>query len=76
MAVDICHKGQHEFLFFGHVAHGILVPQPGIKLTTLTVKAQSLNHWTNREIPWIFEDRIKMHISWKLVWSVPDDFVL
>ena len=51
MAVDICHKGQHEFFFFSHVARGILVPQPGIKLTTLTVKAQSLNHWTNREIP-------------------------
>ena len=51
MAVDICHKGQHEFFFFGHVACGILVPQSGIELRTLTVKAQRLNHWANREIP-------------------------
>ena len=51
MAVDICHKGQHEFLFFGHVAHGILVPQPGIKLLLPAVKAQILNNWTTREFP-------------------------
>ena len=63
MAVDICHKGQHEFFFFGHVARGILVHQSGIELTTLTVKAQRLNHWANREIPWISEDKIKMQVS-------------
>ena len=44
-------------LFFGggrglHCeACGILVPQPGIKPTLLTVKVESPNHWTTRELP-------------------------
>ena len=37
-------------LFFGPVAGGILVPQPGIKLMPPTVEAQSHNHWTTREV--------------------------
>ena len=30
---------------------GILVPQPGIKHTSPALAAQSLNHWTTREVP-------------------------
>ena len=37
-------------LFFGPVAGGILVPQPGIKLIPPTVEAQSHNHWTTRDV--------------------------
>ena len=29
----------------------ILAPQPGIKPVARAVKAQSLNHWTTREVP-------------------------
>ena len=31
-----------------------LVPQPGIEPVTLTLEAQSLNHWITREIPQLF----------------------
>ena len=34
-----------------HVARGILVPGPGIKLMPPALEAQSLNHWTTREVP-------------------------
>ena len=34
-----------------YVACGTLVPQPGIEPGPLAVEAQSLNHWTNKEIP-------------------------
>ena len=36
---------------FGSMACGILVPQPGIKPVPLAMEAQSLNHWTTREVP-------------------------
>ena len=42
------------FFFFGHVwACGILASQPGTELVTpaLGAQAQSLNHWTTREVP-------------------------
>ena len=41
------------FRFFcPHLAAcGILVPQPGIKPVLPAVEAQSLNHWTAREVP-------------------------
>ena len=35
--------------FFGWVACGILVPQPGIKPMPHASGAQSINHWTSRE---------------------------
>ena len=39
------------FLFLtSFMAWGILVPWPGIKPTSLTMKAHSLNHWTAREV--------------------------
>ena len=42
------------FFFFFWLCHaecGILVPQPGIELTTPPFKARSLNHGTAREVP-------------------------
>ena len=43
------------FLFWSHcAARGILVPGPGIKTALLAVKAQCLNHWATREVPYIF----------------------
>ena len=42
------------FLFFFlpyHLAYGILVPQPGIEPMPPDLGAQSLNHWTTKEIP-------------------------
>ena len=40
------------YLFiFGCEACGILVPWPEIKPVPLALEAQSLNHWTTREIP-------------------------
>ena len=45
----------HFFPFFGQaelgVACEILVPPPGMEPTSLVLEAQSLNHWTAREIP-------------------------
>ena len=36
---------------FGHTAHGILVPQPGIEPVPPALEARSLTHWTTREVP-------------------------
>ena len=33
------------------MACGILVPQPGIEPVPPALEAQSLNHWTTREVP-------------------------
>ena len=41
------------FFFFGcNLCHGggVLVPQPGMEATPPALAAQSLNHWTTREI--------------------------
>ena len=35
------------------MACGILVPQPGIELTCPAVEAQSSDHWTAREVPFL-----------------------
>ena len=41
--------------FFDHIAWGILVPWPGIKPAYPAVEVWShLNHWTAREVPYIF----------------------
>ena len=40
-----------SFLFFGRAACGILVPQPGIEPVPPALEAQSLNHWSTREVP-------------------------
>ena len=37
-------------IIFGHIACGILVPQPEIEPETPALKAQSLNRWTTREV--------------------------
>ena len=62
------------YLFiFGCAVCGILVPWPGIKLVPLALGAQSLNHWTTREIPSI------ILLSWRegvkvtrLCWTLCD----
>ena len=38
------------FFWLCRTAYGILVPWPGIKPTPPAVEAQSLNHWTTREV--------------------------
>ena len=44
--------GSFCFIFWPHHAvYRILVPRPGIEPMPLAVKAQSLNHWTTREVP-------------------------
>ena len=41
------------FIFWlHHAAFGILVPQPGIEPSPPALEAQSLNHWTTREVPY------------------------
>ena len=40
---------------FGLSAWGILVPWPGIEPVPPAVEAWSLNHWTTREVPAIFD---------------------
>ena len=40
-----------EDFWLHHAACGILVPTPGIKAVPPAVEAQSLNHWTAREVP-------------------------
>ena len=39
----------HSYFFFGLVACGVLVPQPGIRLLPPALEARSLNNWTTRE---------------------------
>ena len=40
------------YLFRLHLeAYGILVPQPGTEPMSSAFQAQSLNHWTTREVP-------------------------
>ena len=34
-----------------HMAHGILVPQPGVEPKPAALGARSLSHWTTRQIP-------------------------
>ena len=43
-------------LFWPHyAAYGILVPQARIEPMPPALEAQSLNHWTAREVPdWVF----------------------
>ena len=39
------------FYFFGHEAHGLLAPQPGIEPVSPCIGRQILNPWTTREAP-------------------------
>ena len=39
------------YFFFGHMARGILVPQPRIKPRPTVMKVRRLYHWTTREFP-------------------------
>ena len=42
------------YLFFDHVACGILVPLLGMEPVPPPVEAWSLNHWTAREVPTLY----------------------
>ena len=42
---------QFGFLYFGCVACGISVSWPGTEPAPRTLEAQSLNHWTTKEVP-------------------------
>ena len=41
----------------------ILVPQPGIKPMPPAMRAQSLNHWTTREVPSVYFEMISLLLS-------------
>ena len=51
-----------SFSFFGYVACGILVPQPGIEPVPPALEEQSLNCWTTKEVPHIFHNYTQTHI--------------
>ena len=59
-------------------ACGILVPQPGIKPMSLALEAQSIPHWTTREVPeklssWYRQDRTS---QWPKVEAWEPDVVI
>ena len=43
----------YRILFFLAIPCSILVPWPGIKPSPSTLRVQSLNHWTTRQVPYI-----------------------
>ena len=57
-----------KFFLPCHMAHGILVPQPGIKPTPPALEGQSLNHWTAREVPLLCS--LYLYVCFCLVWFV------
>ena len=76
---DICLLCFKVFTFFffwrGQVACGILVPQPGIKPGPLTVGAQSLNPWTNKEVLSFYFSIKVIHTPCFVVFWVSERFV-
>ena len=42
------------FWCFGHEACGILAPWPGIEPALSASEGKILNHWTARDVPWVF----------------------
>ena len=51
----------------------ILVPQPEIEPMLSALGAQSLNHWTTREIPlWPSEHKVRIRVSWWVSGNVCD----
>ena len=44
-------SGVEIFLFFGHLACGILVPPPRIKPVSPALEVWSLNRWPSRDVP-------------------------
>ena len=48
----LCHPQLLIYFFWPHlIVCDNLAPQPGIKPTPPALEAQSLNHWTTREVP-------------------------
>ena len=57
------------FWSFGPEACGILAPGPGIEPSPPAVEAQSLNHWTAREVPgayFFMEEKSGVCLVWML----------
>ena len=64
--------------FFPFWPHGMELPQPGIEPLPPTVEAQSLNHWTTRDVPkpWLSQNyginsyvfNIFHALRWQLFW--------
>ena len=57
-ALSKIHKNERRYLVYGVLTLGecrLSVPQPGIELMPPAVEAQSLNHWTAKEIPPVFD---------------------
>ena len=42
-------------------ACGIFFSQPGIEPTPLALEVWSLNHWTTRDVPSLFQTKFKTH---------------
>ena len=56
--------GLFLFLFWPcHTTCGVLVSQPGIEPMPPAVEAQSLNHWTAREVPTVTSFRMLNNFS-------------
>ena len=62
---------------FGHTVQYMELPRPRIEPTTSAMEAQSLYHWTTREVPWNyfrwafrFTISPQMSYSWKLTLTV------
>ena len=52
------------FSFFGQVACGILVPQPGIEPEASALEARNLNHWTPGKSPEVlFPTHLAFHLA-------------
>ena len=47
----MCVRVYFFFFLLCRTACGILVPQLGVKPVRPAVQAQSLNHWTSKEVP-------------------------
>ena len=58
-------QSRHRLFFFLAVPHSMLdlSSPPGIKLSPSALAAQSLNHWTTREIPQLFLKDHWVHLS-------------
>ena len=50
---------------------GISIPQPGIEPTPRALEAQSLNHWTTREVLY----RLFLRLSFRSLCLLPQDLV-
>ena len=62
------------FIYFCHVACGVLVPKLGIEPVYPAVKAQSPNHWTTRKVLRTFRQQ-RYHASSSFTWERKTPFL-